>query len=278
MNSERKHWSYSSIQQFLRCPRQWYFQRVAKLPQKSVGSGLVLGSAVHSALAAYHYGLSQSETLPASELNDVLDQSWDKKASEGEVELKAKESKDGLLQLGQQLLGLYLEQPPPENIVAIEQAMMAPIENGRGEILETPLLAFADLLTLDEDQIKIREFKTSSRAYSASEVETSLQPTCYVSAVEQTYDLPATVEYTVLVKTKKPKIKQLQTTRHEEDFGRLGDTVEAIERAIDAEAFYPVESPMNCSWCSYRTECRDWSTDNQTASFVQLNGDTEEAC
>ena len=37
--------------------------------------------------------------------------------------------------------------------------------------------------------------------------------------------------------------------RNEVDVTRLGDIVEVVERAIKAEAYYPVESPMNCSGC-----------------------------
>ena len=50
----RPHWSFSSVSQYIRCPLQFYFERVQKLPRKSVSDAQLLGSALHSALAEYH--------------------------------------------------------------------------------------------------------------------------------------------------------------------------------------------------------------------------------
>jgi putative RecB family exonuclease len=85
-----------------------------------------------------------------------------------------------------------------------------------------------------------------------------LQASCYVHAVQEHFDEPVGIRYVVLVKTKKPAIQYLNTARCDSDLGRLGDVVQAVERAIDAEAFYPIESPMNCSGCSFYKQCREW--------------------
>ena len=153
---------------------------------------------------------------------------------------------------------MYLEEPPPENIIAVEQSFISPVRNSRGEYLETPIVAIADLITDDEHSLKVNEFKTSGRAYSQMEAETSLQPTCYVNAIQQAYDRPAEVEYTVLVKTKTPKVQRLDAFRTEEDLGRLGDIIETVERAVQNNVFYPVESPLNCSTCPFRRPCQEW--------------------
>ena len=54
MDRSHPHWSYSAISQYLRCPLQYFFQRILGLPSRSIGLGLVLGSAVHAGLAEYH--------------------------------------------------------------------------------------------------------------------------------------------------------------------------------------------------------------------------------
>lgn len=46
----RPHWSYSQINQYLRCPLQYFFERVLKLERQSIPSNMALGSAVHEAL------------------------------------------------------------------------------------------------------------------------------------------------------------------------------------------------------------------------------------
>lgn len=46
---------------------------------------------------------------------------------------------DGV-EMGVHLLELYLQQPPPEGIVAIEQRILVPLYNSHGEIREIPLV------------------------------------------------------------------------------------------------------------------------------------------
>ena len=272
----RPHWSYSAINQYLRCPLQYYFQRILNLPQPTVGCGLVLGSAIHNALAVYHQYLMEKKEPVEQQIRQEFFESWLLRTEEQKVEFKANESQEDLIEQGLALLKLYLEEPPPQNIVAIEQRFLVPLHNSEGEYLETPLLAFTDLITKETDVLKVTEFKTSGRSYGDFEVESSLQATCYVNAViEMTGQMP-TVEYAVLVKTKTPKLQRLKTSRTEDDLGRLGDLVQNVERAVANEIFYPIETPLNCSTCPYRQECREWKpkgTQSEAAiELHELNG------
>jgi hypothetical protein len=162
--------------------------------------------------------------------------------------------------VGNALIEVYLQESAPTHIVADESPILAPITTSRGEVLEKPLLVVPDLLTRQPDaSLKVNEIKTSGRAYSESEIATSLQPTCYASALyERTGEGPI-VEITVLVKTRTPKVQQIEAIRTIADFGRLGDLVEVVERAVEAEIFYPQESPLNCSTCQFFRECREWT-------------------
>lgn len=269
--SDRPHWSYSSINQYLRCPLQYFFQRVLGLPSRTVGSGLVLGSAVHAGLAEYHRQLKDLEQIDNDGVLKTFHECWSDKEAREEVIYKDGETREEGIAQGVHLLELYFQELPPEGIVAIEQRILVPLYNSHGEYLETPLVAIADLITASEDSLTVKEFKTSGRAYSASEVESSLQPTCYVHAVRQIFGKEANVEYTVLVKTKTPKIQRIQTARYVEDCGRLGDLVQTVQRAVDFNVFYPVESPMNCSTCPYRQPCREWGQGTKPQSdLVQL--------
>lgn len=266
----RPHWSYSAISQYLSCPLRFFFQRVQRLKQISVGSSLVLGSSVHAALAEYHRTVQQDEPTDAGKLHRIITETWTTREKETSITYRAGENKADLVAQGVSLLELYLKEPPPDHIIGIEQEILAPLHNSRGEYLETPLLAVADLITEGNEELTVQEFKTSGRAYSEMEAETSLQPTCYVNACQEAFGQPATVEYTVLVKTKTPKIQRLKAVRHEDDLARLGDIVENIERAIEANVFYPVENPLNCSTCPYRQPCREWGRSEHT-ELVQLN-------
>lgn len=267
----RPHWSYSSISQFLSCPLRFYFQRILRLPQPTVSSGLLLGAAVHHALARYHRGLQLGTPVPKEHLHRAVDEGWRQRDNQAKVIFKDGDSREDSIALGIALIEMYLLEPPPENILRVEEEIIAPMHNSQGEYLETPLVAIADLITCVEDGLKVHEFKTSGRAYSDMEADTSHQPTCYVNAVQEVFGEPARVEYTVLVKTKTPKVQRLEAVRHDEDLSRLGDIVQTIEKAVDAGIFYPVESPMNCSTCPYRQPRREWTRPSENQELIQLN-------
>lgn len=254
----RPHWSYSQISQYLRCPLQYYFERIAKLSRKSTPSGMALGSVVHEGLAHYHRQIKAGNGISPDQVKDAVATAYAAAEQQRPIEYKEGESKSSVLDQGIGLIEAYFKQPPPQNIVAVEEPMLVPLVTSAGEILEKPLVAILDLLTRGEEGLLVTEFKTSSRKYSDSDAESALQASCYVHAVREKYDEPATVDYLVLVKTKTPAVQRISTVRTGNDLGRIGDIVEAVERGIAAEAFYPVESPMNCSGCPFRDPCRTW--------------------
>ena len=257
---QRPHWSYSSISQYLKCPLQYYFERVLRLPKKTISDAQVLGSSVHAALAHYHRQHQAGKPVPDSQVQEVFVASWEEHCRQAEIVHASNRSTEDNLSLGLILLETYLKEPPPTKIVAIEQPMLAPIVNSQGDVLEKPLLVVLDLITRQDDgTLRVNEIKTSGRAYSQSEVATSLQPTCYANALYQLMGEEPTVELTVLVKTRTPKLQRIEAIRTIPDFGRLGDLVDVVERAVEAEIFYPQESPLNCSSCSYFRECREWT-------------------
>jgi CRISPR/Cas system-associated exonuclease Cas4 (RecB family) len=271
---DRPHWSYSAVSQYMACPLQYFFQRIIGLPRITVSSKLVLGSAVHHALAEYHRTILYDEPTRTEALHRVFIKAWEQREAESRVTYRSRESRAEVIAQGIALIEVYLLEPPPQRIVGIEQEIIAPLHNSQGEILETPLIAVADLLTEGDEELVVHEFKTSGRTYSEMEVDTSLQATCYVNAVQEVHGYPPKVEFTVLVKTRKPKVQRLTTVRTDEDLGRLGDVVQAVERAIQAGIFYPVESPLNCSSCPYRLPCRDWGRPGLTQQLV-VPGTTE---
>jgi CRISPR/Cas system-associated exonuclease Cas4 (RecB family) len=244
---DRPHWSYSAISQYLRCPLQFYFERVLGLPRRTASGAQVLGSAIHSVLAAYHHSLKAGEALGNDQVQQALVVAWHERL-ECQAVINDRPADDAL-DLGMQLLATYLGEPAPRQVVAVEEPL-----------LEKPLLAIPDLILRDDDgQTRIREIKTTSRSYSESEVASSLQPTCYASALfELTGEEPA-IELVALVKTRTPKLQKIEAIRNQSDFRRLGDVIEAVQRGVDSGVFYPVESPLNCSSCSYHRECRGWS-------------------
>ena len=274
---DRPHWSYSQLSQFQRCPLRYFFQYVARLPLEFTPSTLALGSAVHEGLAEYHATLQAGEAATAEHAVTAFHESWQSSEESRSIQFRGGESRDNVIEQGVALLETYCKEPPPENIFAVEEAMIVPLCTSDGRILEKPLVAIVDLLTHEENGLIINEFKTSGRKVSESEVATAAQASCYAHAIRERYDEPASVRYVVLVKTKTPYVQRIETTRTEGDLTRLGDTFQAIEQAIDAKIFYPIESPMNCTSCPYREPCRAWQGKTTTTHLVQLETGSEAA-
>jgi CRISPR/Cas system-associated exonuclease Cas4 (RecB family) len=117
------------------------------------------------------------------------------------------------------------------------------------------------LIVRDREGPRVVEFKTAGRSLAASEATTSLQATCYIHAARAAYREPTSLDFTVLLKTKIPRVQRIEATRTDADSGRLGDLVASVERAIAAEVYHPIESPLNCTSCPFRRPCREWGLD-----------------
>lgn len=229
----------------------------------------MLGSMVHEGLAAYHQELRNGKTTALCYLMPVMQSVMVQNESQRPITYKSGETRDSLIAQGEALVDLYLNEPPPDNILAVEQPLVVPLVTSEGKVLDKPLVAVLDLLTDLDGTLLITEFKTSAKKYSDADVESALQASCYIHAVQERYEKPAQVSYTVLVKTKTPSIQKIETQRDQEDCTRIGDIVHSLETISQSHAFFPNESPMNCSGCSYRQECRRW-TGTGTVARKQL--------
>ena len=119
---DRPHWSYSQVSQFLRCPLSYYFDRIAKLPKPFISSGLALGATVHHALAGFHRSIQENRILGPEQVHDLLMTTWDE--MEQREPIQYKDSEDRTKSLGQAvaLLDLYLKEPIPDYVVAVDFA------------------------------------------------------------------------------------------------------------------------------------------------------------
>ena len=275
----RPHWSYSSVSQYLKCPLQYYFERIARLPRKSATDAQVLGASLHSALADHHRKLQARRHSPAQEVHQAYQAAWDAEVQRGAVVAVGTRSVDDARDLGISLIDAYLGEPAPQGIIAVESPVMAPIANSQGDYLERPILMIADLITQQADnELQVVEIKTSSRAYSESEVATSLQPTFYANAVYETTGVEPSVDFAVLVKTRVPKVQKIGAIRTISDYRRLGDLIGVVEKAVEAEVFYPVESPINCSGCPFYRPCREWTGSGDLGKSVRAETEEAVAC
>jgi CRISPR/Cas system-associated exonuclease Cas4 (RecB family) len=268
---DRPHWSYSQLSTYLRCSLLYFFQYVLALPRRTVSSNLIMGSAIHEALARYHRSIQEGRPCDKETVIGTFLKTWIEREAREKIIYPNGDQKDDLMEQAGELLQAYLNEPPPKEVLAVEESYLAPLVTSDGEVLEKPVVAVVDLLTREVTGLAVTDFKTSGRCWSAAEADMSLQANCNVNVVLHHFGEPASFRFTVLVKTKVPKIQQVEANRTESDLGRLGDIVRKVERAIAAEVFFPNETPLNCSTCPFRQPCREWSRPSEMPDLIPLN-------
>ncbi len=105
----RDYISYSSINTFRSCPLKYKFRYLDGLPEETVSSSLVFGSAIHSAVEYYfnqRMALEESPGLPA--LLEVYRAYWQSNASDS-IRFNKTESAESLETLAEKMLRTFLE-------------------------------------------------------------------------------------------------------------------------------------------------------------------------
>ena len=257
----RDYLSYSQITMFQACPLKWYFQYVAGLPHEFVGSGLVFGSAVHTAIEVYHRAEMAGHSRPnLDDLQNAFRDSW-KSETTAPLQLGKGETVDELHDLGGRVLQAFLDSEkadPGGTIIGIEEEIRATYIDGLPDFL-----ARLDLIVLIEDGLLIRDYKTSRSAWTQAKLDDAapqllLYGDMSRSLADEFEDQPIRLEVMVLTKTKTPAIDRFAV---ESDVPRLARTRTIIERVwagMRAGHVYPNPSAMNCGGCGFQQACRRW--------------------
>jgi putative RecB family exonuclease len=255
------HISASSLKSFLQCPWKFKLQYVEGALPEFRPSALLLGKAVHEALAFHHQALRVEEPTPPEEVVGHFIASLQSEA-QGDIPVQFKngEDLDSVRETGRGLVELYLREARPQRIVAVEQPFRARLIDPRtGEELEPSLVGVFDLIEKDEEgNVSVVEIKTAARKWSAGQVDGDLQGSLYAEAVAQAGLVPegreALIRYEILVKNKKPVLDSQYAIRRRGDREMaLTITVDAL-KAIEAGAFYRNPS-WACAGCQYRKQC-----------------------
>ncbi|HEY1601331.1 MAG TPA: PD-(D/E)XK nuclease family protein, partial [Pirellulales bacterium] len=197
----RDYTSYSAITTYAACPLRYFFRYVEGLPETTVGSSLVFGGAIHSALEVHFRELLAGN--PAPDLDILLtayQEAW-KDRDIGSVHFGKDESADSLGRLADRMLRAFQASDlaqPGGTILGIEEELREPLVPGCPD-----LLARIDLLIDTGDELVIRDFKTARSRWSQDQAEESAGQLLLYSELVQKLDPSKTVrlEFAVLTKT-----------------------------------------------------------------------------
>jgi CRISPR/Cas system-associated exonuclease Cas4 (RecB family) len=259
-----KHFSASALKTYLTCPKKFAFQYVIGAEPEFRPSALILGKAVHEALAVHHAGLKDGKPVPASEIQQQFDATFDSHLA-GPIPIHYRENgdADGLRVAGHALVGVYLANSEfRSEILAVEHGWRADLVDPRtGELSDVALVGVFDLVERDEDgQIVIADTKTAAKRWSVSQADLDLQMSVYAEAACQAglvpEDTDVHVRLDVLVKLKRePVLERLHTVR--------GPIQRAIARMIAWDGLKAIESGSAfyrnpgwaCDGCQFRRQC-----------------------
>ena len=245
------HLSYTQINMYLRCPRQYYFRYCENLilPPKTA---MLQGRCVHKAQEhGFKKKLEAGRGYKTEECAEVFADEWSKALEEYEPIFEEDETKYSVLDQGVALVrhygkvvGRYIKPAMVE-----QEFRLSPWESG------PHLVGYIDLVTSQKDLV---DLKVSSRLPNADAIHKDLQLSVYGMGFSALTDsLPRSYRWHMLIRTKVPRVAILKTTRDESDFRVFENTAEEVAKGIGAQVFPRRTDGWHCSekFCGYWPRC-----------------------
>ena len=254
---KKPHLSYSAIRSYLMCPMKFWHNYENKSEPSHRPLALVLGSAIHEALAAYYAHIQGTGMkISGEELLDVFRAKIDSELDRPiPIKLPDDGDADGMLDQGVAMLRMFWEEGDVPEVLAVEQPFAVPLyDPTTGEQFDFPLIGAMDLIIRHNGKPLIVEHKTSARRYAGWQLELETQPSVYKYAAEQLGFGDADLEYQVLVKNKNPSIQHCKIKRTPAQITEMLQTFSQVVKAINAGHFWRNRS-WACSDCQYAWLC-----------------------
>lgn len=259
---ELDHLSYSSISTFELCARSWRFKYLDKVASPPTPA-LVFGSAFHATIEDIYrsydpYGGSECDPLV------VWREHWSRLSANPEIRWDA-ESPEMIGADGIKLFGSVavldeisrhrpLQTPlhSPDEPFCIERKIELRVPG-----VPVPIIGYIDMI--ESDGVPC-DFKTSSRAWTDAKHDAETQPLFYLAALNQSgyYCPELKFRHFVFIKTGKPRVQVLESTHTLSELLWLFESIQAVWKAIEAEAFTMNPTAWICTerWCPYWFSCR----------------------
>lgn len=274
----KQYLSYSQIEMYLRCARQYKFRYVENETQPP-GIAMTLGSGAHHACEVTHHHLvDHGEPAPTAQVVDAFSDTFETRAeaipeTAWQVE---KADRGSIKDVGVRLVSLYNNKVAPHVRPQVKAGVRGIEKKFKVDVNGIPMVGVIDLIDTNdpagasevETQVlkkggqtvpetlrtAVADLKTKSKAMSQAEVDGSLQLTLY-SFVE---GVPL-VRYDQLLNQKTLRVKRIHSTRTLHDHGWMAEVVTSVANAISLGVFPPCSPTawVCCAkWCGYYHLCR----------------------
>jgi putative RecB family exonuclease len=256
---KKPHLSASAIGDYVECGLLYKFGRIDKLKIDGKSDALEFGSVIHKVLEEYYREKMVGTKMSIKDIHESFETNWHKAAKDrDDIQYTKGRTFKSVLMEGKDLLTVWFNKLPDDNfnILGIEEAFSFTLPG-----ISHPIIGAMDLIEEDDaGTIIITDFKTSSRAYSADEVDNNQQLTIYQMAgkAKGFSDFEILLKFDCLIKTKTPKFEQYYSIRTDTDETRMVRKAQAVWRGIKQGVFVPNDTSWKCNNCFYKKPCDDW--------------------
>jgi CRISPR/Cas system-associated exonuclease Cas4 (RecB family) len=222
------HWSYSSVESYLRCPWGWYKGYVERIRQPEAEQ-FKIGEALHYVLEcnAKKFAL-EGKRFERHESHKLFKEIWSK-SHEMLVDSYYQANK-------------WLE-PMADKYVEYDFKL---------DCYGVPLHGVIDIITKDN---RVIDYKTSAKPYSTDRVQDSLQLSLYSGVfLEEFKRLPEKVGYQVIMKDFSG-VQSLWDDRTLVQVEKAKKLVKQCDDEVNNKKIFEKKKGKLCPWCSYKEVC-----------------------
>ncbi|MEL7625757.1 MAG: PD-(D/E)XK nuclease family protein [Anaerolineaceae bacterium] len=155
---------------------------------------------------------------------------------------------------------------------------IAPEETFTTKIEGYPLSAKVDLLQIEDEEIKIYDWKTSRHLPKASTLQKQMQSKFYPLVISRVFDLHfmdnESTKLTLVYweanfpdKTIEIKSTHADWQKYQLEITTLIDLI----RSLQAEEFVSTPDEQKCAWCEYRSYCRHGSDESSAEEVEEVD-------
>ncbi len=257
MAFRNQHLSYSRLSRFEQCPLSFKLHYIDEVPA-APSPQLSFGKAIHEVLEKLLWEhCLEGRPGPLSELRSM--ELWQEVSQANDM------AGGGLdrFQEGAGILTAFVRRQgviEPESILGVEQEFSFPVG-------PFTMVGFIDRVErLDDETVRIVDYKTNQQLFSREEVESSLQLSLYHIAAQTLWPWAKKVRlsYHML----RHGLSQ-DTERTDEQLEVVLQYVEALGRRIEASQEFPTRLNSFCPSCDHREQCPEFKRALQgTRTFI----------
>ena len=251
-------YSHSRLETFRKCPRQFYYKYVAKLPLEDAPEQIAtfLGSRCHEALEQLYKQVQRHRLPSIEEFVTFFRDGW-----------KANWTKDIVIQeegltpaayrtIGEQCLRDYYRRHQPfdqARTIGLERRVTFPLDRKKRH----RMIGYIDRLAkADGDVWQVHDYKTNKSLPTQEEKDRDPQLAFYEIGIRQMWPDAEQVELYWHFLRHDQTIKSTRTATQLEDLRReTVDLIEEIESHDPVEKAFPTKESALCNYCDYQQVC-----------------------